>query len=111
MYAITGFFIAVGVVSAVMFTLMMRAANRTPGQRRAYVDSSPRDTTGSYSSSSDGFNLLNWFGSSSSSSSGDSCTSLSSSLFGSSDNSSNDNSDSGCSDGGGSSDSGGGGSD
>jgi hypothetical protein len=105
MSAITGFFIAVGAVSAVIFTMMLRA-DRMRDRRRAYADSSARDTGNISSSGNDGFGFLNWFGSSSSSSSGDSCTS-SSSFFSSSDSSSSDSS---CSDsGGGGGDSGGGG--
>jgi len=106
MNGITGFFIAVGIVSAIIFTLMTRA-DRIRDRRRAYADSAATDTGGISSSGSSGFNLLNWFGSSSSSSSGDSCTS-SSSFFSSSDSGSSDSS---CSDGGGGGDSGGGGGD
>ncbi|MCP4617279.1 MAG: hypothetical protein GY844_12710 [Bradyrhizobium sp.] len=107
MSGITGFVIAVGIVSVIIFMLMSRA-ERIGDRRRAHAGSSTSDTSGISSSTSDGFSLLNWFGSSSSSSpSGDSCTS-SSSFFGSNDNSS----DSGCSDGGGGGgDGGGGGSD
>jgi hypothetical protein len=97
MSAMTGFFIAVSVVSLICFGLMMRA-DRARDRRRAYADSTGGDT--SLSSGNDGFSLLNWFGgSSSSSSSDDSCTS-SSSFLGSSDSS--------CSDGGGGGDGGGG---
>ena len=106
MNGITGFFIAVGIVSAIIFMLMTRA-DRIRDRRRAYADSATTDTGGISSLGSSGFNLLNWFGSSSSSSSGDSCTS-SSSFFSSSDSGSNDSS---CSDGGGGGDSGGGGGD
>ncbi len=105
MSAITGFFIAVGTVSAIIFTMMLRA-DRLRDRRRAYADSSASDTGGISFSSNDGFNLLNWFGSGSSSSSSDSCTS-SSSFFSSGDSSSGDSSASSCSDGGGG-DSGGG---
>jgi hypothetical protein len=105
MSGITGFFIAAGAVSAIIFTLVLRA-DRLRDRRRAYADSSAHDC-GGISSSNDSFNLLNWFGGSSSSSSGDSCTSSSS--FFSGDSSSSDSSDSSCSDGGGGGDSGGGG--
>src|SRR5215813_12739772 len=99
--AMTGFFIAVSVVSLIVFGLMMRA-DRARDRRRAYAESTGGDT--SFSSGHDGFSLLNWFGgSSSSSSSDDSCTSSSSSFFGSS--------DSGCGDGGCGGDGGGGGGD
>jgi hypothetical protein len=94
MSAIGGFFIAVGAVSAIVFTLMMRA-DRQRDRRRAYADSPARGSGGISSSGNDGFNLLNWFASSSSSSSGDSCAS-SSSFFSSSDSSGSDRS---CSDG------------
>ena len=107
MSGITGFFIAVGIVSAIIFAMILRA-DRIRDRRRAYADSSARDTGGISSSGNDGFNFLNWFGSSSSSSSGDSCTS-SSSFFSSGDSSSSNSSDSSCSDGGGGGDSGGGG--
>ena len=106
MSAITGFFIAAGAVSAIIFTMMLRA-DRMRDRRRAYADSSARDTGGISSSGNDGVGFLNWFGSSSSSSSGDSCTS-SSSFFSSTDSSSSDSS---CSDGGGSDSGGGGGGD
>ena len=99
MSAMTGFFIAVSLVSLIVFGLMMRA-DRARDRRRAYADSTGGDT--SFSSGNDGFSLLSWFGgSSSSSSSDDSCTSSSSSLFGSSDSS--------CGDGGGGDGGGGGG--
>jgi len=87
MSAITGFFIAVGAASAIIFAMMLRA-DRPRDRRRAYADASASDTGGISCLSNDGFNLLNWFGSSSSSSSGDSCTS-SSSFFSSGDSSSN----------------------
>ena len=103
MNGITGFFIAVGIVSAIIFMLMMRA-DRIRDRRQAYADSAATDTCGISSSGGSGFNLLNWFGGSSSPSSGESCTS-SSSFFCSSDSSSSDSS---CSDGG---DGGGGGGD
>jgi len=96
MSGITGFFIAVGIVSAIIFMLMTRA-DRIRDRRRAYAESAATDTGSISSSGSSGFNLLNWFGSSSSSSSGESCTS-SSSFFSGSDSSSSDSS---CSDGGG----------
>ena len=107
MSAITGFFIAAGAVSAIIFTMMLRA-DRLRDRRRAYAESCARDTGGISSSGNDGFSFLNWFGSSSSSSSGDSCTS-SSSYFSSGDSSSGNSSDSSCSDGGDGGDSGGGG--
>ena len=98
MSAMTGFFIAVSVVSLIVFGLMVRT-DRARTRRRAYADSSGGDT--SFSSGNDGFSLINWFGGSSSSSSSDeACTSSSSSFFGSSDSS--------CSDGGGGGDGGGG---
>jgi hypothetical protein len=101
MSAMTGFFIAVSVVSLICFGLMMRA-DRARTRRRAYADSTGGDT--SFSSGNDGFSLLNWFGGSSSSSSSDeACTSSSSSFFGSSDSS--------CGDGGGGGDGGSGGGD
>jgi hypothetical protein len=89
MSGIMGFFIAVGVASAVFFMLMMRA-DRIRDRRRAYADPSTADS-GGILSGNDGFSLLNWFGrSSSSSSSDDSCTSSSSSFLGSSDSSCSD---------------------
>jgi hypothetical protein len=101
MSAMTGFFIAVSVVSLICFGLMMRA-DRARDRRGAYADSAGGDT--SFSSGNDGFSLLNWFGGSSSSSSSDeACTSSSSSFFGSSDSS--------CGDGGGGGDGGSGGGD
>ena len=101
MSAMTGFFIAVSVVSLICFGLMMRA-DRVRDRWRAYADSTGGDT--SFTSGSDGFSLLNWFGGNSSSSSSDgSCTSSSSSFFGSSDSS--------CGGGGGGGDGGGGGGD
>src|SRR5262245_34275580 len=101
MSGITGFFIAVGIASAILFMLMMRA-DRVRDRRRAYADSSTAGTDG-IPSGNDGFNLLNWFsGSSSSSSSENSFTSSSSSVS---------SSDSGCSGGGGGGDGGGGGGD
>jgi hypothetical protein len=105
MSGITGFFIALGIVSAIIFMLMTRA-DRIRDRRRAYADAAASDTGGISSSGSNSLNLLNWFGSNSSSSS-DSCTS-SSSFFSSSDSSSSDSS---CSDAGGGGDSGGGGGD
>jgi len=110
MSGITGFFIAVGIVSLIIFTMMLRA-DRLRDRRRAYADSSASDAGGISCSSNDGFNLLNWFGSRSSSSSSDSCTSSSSffSSGNSSNNESSNSSDSGCSDGGGGGDSVGGG--
>ena len=93
MSGITGFFIAVGAVSAIIFTMMLRI-DRLRDRRRAYADSAATDSGGISSSGNDGFNLLSWFGSSTSSSS---CTS-SSSFFSSGDSSSSDSS---CSDGGG----------
>jgi hypothetical protein len=91
MSGIMGFFIAVGVASAVFFMLMMRA-DRIRDRRRAYADPSTADS-GGILSGNDGFSLLNWFGRSSSSSSSDDSCSSSSSFLGSSDSS--------CSDGGG----------
>ena len=67
MSAMAGFFIAVGVASAIFFMLMMRA-DRIRDRRRAYADTSTGDSDG-ISSGHDGFSLLNWFGGSSSSSS------------------------------------------
>jgi len=76
MSGVTGFFIAVGIASAIFFMLMVRA-DRIRDRRRAYAGSPTSDTAG-ISSGNDGFSLLNWFsGSSSSSSSDDSCTSSS----------------------------------
>lgn len=100
MSAITGFFIAVSIVSAIFFMLMTRA-DRMRNRRRAYADSSAGDR-GGISSGSDGFNLLSWFSggssSSSSSSSDNSCTSSSS---GTSDSSCSDGDGGGGGDGGG----------
>lgn len=99
MSGMTGFFIAVGIVSLICFALMIRA-DRLRDRRRAYVDSTGGDGRG-FSPGNDGFSMLNWFsGSSSSSSSDGSCTS-SSSL------SSFSGGDSGCSDGGSGGDGGG----
>jgi hypothetical protein len=91
MGGIMGFFIAVGIASAIFFVLMTRA-DRIRDRRRAYAGSATADT-GGISSGNDGISLLSWFsGSSSSSSSNDSCTASSSSFF---------SGDSSCSDGGG----------
>jgi hypothetical protein len=97
MGGIIGFFIAVGIVSAILFMLMTRA-DRISDRRRAYAGSATADT-GGISSGNDSFWLLSWFSGSPSSSSDDSCTSSSASSFGG---------DSSCSDGGGGGDSGGG---
>ena len=90
MSGMTGFFIAVGIVSPICFALMMRT-RRVRDRRRAYANSSVSNTGGGIASGNDGFSLLNWFGGSSSSSSSDgSCTSSSSSFFSSSDSSCGD---------------------
>lgn len=95
--ATAGFFIAVGIVSSIIFMLSTRA-DRACERRRAYADSSASDSGGS-ASGIGGFSLVDWFSSSSSSFSNESCSS-----------SSSFSSDSSCSDGGGGGDSGGGGS-
>jgi hypothetical protein len=97
MSGISAFLVAVGVVSLACFGLMMRA-DRLRNRRRAYADASGGDTS-SFSSTGDGFSLLNWFGGGSASSD-NGCTPSS---YDSS------SADSGCSDGGGGGDSGGGG--
>lgn len=79
MSGVTGFFVAVSVVSAVAFILMLRS-DRMRDRRRAYADSATTDSSG-VSSGNDGFGLLHWFGGGSSSSPEDSCTPSSSSFF------------------------------
>jgi len=98
MSGMIGFFIAVGVVSSIIFMLMMRA-DRVRDRRRAYADASAGDT-GGISSGIGGYSLLDWFGGSSSSSSSSDDTCSSSSYFSSSDSSCGD-SGSGGGDGGG----------